>query len=106
LLPHNKTAIAGKERRNLVLIAKFLQVLFARDYMRALIDILKHNKNLSNSVAFGEKEEYLSCMNKFIAENQKKMNDYLLAIIDDGNLDYQPGVLISSKFSIDPSNQV
>eukprot|EP01102_Stenamoeba_stenopodia_P012810 TRINITY_DN4080_c0_g1_i1.p1 TRINITY_DN4080_c0_g1~~TRINITY_DN4080_c0_g1_i1.p1 ORF type:complete len:785 (+),score=127.32 TRINITY_DN4080_c0_g1_i1:192-2546(+) len=71
LLPHNKTSIAGKERRNLVLIAKFLQ-------------------NLSNSVAFGEKEEYLSCMNKFIAENQKKMNDYLLMIIEDANTDYHP----------------
>lgn len=66
LLPSNKPTVIGKERRNLVLIAKFLQ-------------------NLSNSVIFGDKEDYLSCatLNNFIVENQQKMNDYLLTLIED-----------------------
>jgi Rho GTPase-activating protein 1 len=57
LLPPN-VKVTPTSRRNLILISKVIQ-------------------NLSNSIEFGIKEEYMGPMNDYIKENQDKVNDFL-----------------------------
>eukprot|EP01112_Ceratiomyxa_fruticulosa_P016885 TRINITY_DN5161_c0_g1_i1.p1 TRINITY_DN5161_c0_g1~~TRINITY_DN5161_c0_g1_i1.p1 ORF type:complete len:931 (-),score=175.29 TRINITY_DN5161_c0_g1_i1:271-3063(-) len=59
-----------RAKRNFVLLAKLLQ-------------------NTSNGVLFGQKEEYMICMNKFITDNKAKMAKYLRDIAVDPFADEQ-----------------
>ena len=60
MLPGGAT-LGKNARRNLTLITKLLQ-------------------NLSNGVEFGKKEPYMTPMNSFINNNQKRMNEYLTKV--------------------------
>jgi len=52
---------------------------------RTLILISKVLQNLSNDIQFGDKEQYMVFLNRYITDNQKRMSRFITELCKEDN---------------------